>query len=74
MEQNKLDRINELARLKKERPLTEAEAAEQAALRQEYLAEWRQGAVALLENTYILTPDGKKHPLPRRDKKTGGGR
>ena len=67
MEQKKLDRINELARLKKQRVLTEAEAAEQAALRQEYLAEWRQGAVAVLENTYVVTPDGKKHKLPRRD-------
>ena len=40
--------------------------------RMELLATWRQGAVALLENTYIVTPDGKKHPLPRRDGKNGG--
>lgn len=66
MERSKLDRINELARLKKLRPLTGAEQEEQAALRQEYLAEWRQGAIALLENTYIQTPDGKKHKLPKK--------
>lgn len=72
MEQSKLDRINQLARLKKERALTEAEAAEQARLRQEYIAEWRRGTVQILENTYIQTPDGKKHKLPRRDAKGGG--
>ena len=67
MEQKKLDRINELARLKKERALTEAEAAEQAALRQEYIAEWRESTIALLENTVIQTPDGKRHKLQKRD-------
>lgn len=41
MEKKKVDRINELGRLKKERELTEAEKAEQAALRAEYLAEVR---------------------------------
>lgn len=74
MEQSKLDRINQLARLKKERALTEAEAAEQARLRQEYIAEWRQGAIQILENTYIQTPDGKKHKLPRRYAKGSGRR
>lgn len=68
MEQAKLDRINELARLKKLRELTEAEAAEQAALRREYLAEWRQGAIAVLENTVIVTPDGQRRPLRKREK------
>ena len=42
LEQKKLDRINELARLAKERELTEAEKAEQAALRAEYIAEFRK--------------------------------
>ena len=41
MEKQKIDRINELGRLMKERELTEAEKAEQAALRAEYLAEVR---------------------------------
>ena len=73
MEQTKLDRINELARIKKERALTEAETVEQAALRQEYIAEWRQSTIALLENTYIQTPDGKKHKLQKREIKGGHG-
>ncbi len=41
MEKQKIDRINELGRLMKERELTEAEKAEQAALRAEYMAEVR---------------------------------
>ena len=38
MEKNKIDRINELARLAKERELTDEELAERKALREEYLA------------------------------------
>ncbi len=41
MEKIKVDRINELGRLSRERELTEAELAEQKALREEYLAEVR---------------------------------
>lgn len=37
MEQKKIDRINELAHLSKERPLTPEEKEEQQALRREYL-------------------------------------
>lgn len=66
MEQTKLDRINELARLAKERELTEAEQTERAALRKEYIEEWRRGTIELLDNTYIVTPDGKKHKLQKK--------
>lgn len=69
MENSKLQRINELARIKKERELTAEETAERDALRREYLDEWRKGAIEVLENTYIQTPDGKKHKLQRKDKK-----
>ena len=41
MEKAKIDRINELGRLSKERELTATEKAEQKALREEYLAEVR---------------------------------
>ena len=68
MEQTKLDRINELSRLARERELTEAERAERELLRKEYLAEWRESTIAVLENTYIQTPDGKKHKLKKRGK------
>lgn len=63
MEKNKIDRINELAHLSKERPLTPEELSEQDALRKEYIAEWRRSTIDLLENTYIQTPDGKKTKL-----------
>ena len=66
MEQTKLDRINELAHLARERELTAEELAERAALRAEYVAEWRESTIALLENTYIQTPDGKKHKLQKK--------
>lgn len=69
MENSKLQRINELARIKKERELTAEETAERDTLRKEYLDEWRKGAIEVLENTYIQTPDGKKHKLQRKDKK-----
>ncbi len=41
MEKIKVDRINELARLSRERELTDDERAEQKALREEYLCEVR---------------------------------
>lgn len=69
MENSKFQRINELARIKKERELTAEETAERDALRKEYLDEWRKGAIEVLENTYIQTPDGKKHKLQRKDNK-----
>lgn len=41
MEKIKVDRINELARISKTRPLTEEEKNEQKILREEYIAEVR---------------------------------
>lgn len=68
MENSKLQRINELARLAKERDLSPEELLERDALRKEYIAEWRAGAVQVLENTYIQTPDGRKHKLQKKVK------
>ncbi|MBR2965316.1 MAG: DUF896 domain-containing protein [Clostridia bacterium] len=39
MEKAKIDRINELGRLSRERELTDAEREEQKALREEYMQE-----------------------------------
>ncbi len=63
---SKTRRINELARLAKERFLTEEELAERDVLRKEYIAEWRRGAEQVLENTYIITPDGTKRELQKK--------
>ena len=66
MENSKLNRINELAKLAKERSLTPEEVSERDALRKEYIAEWRRGAEQVLENTYIIGPDGKKRKLQKK--------
>lgn len=42
MEKQKIDRINELGRLAKERELTDEEKSEREALRAEYIAEFRR--------------------------------
>lgn len=68
MENSKLNRINELAKLAKERALTAEELSERDALRREYIAEWREGAKQVLDSTYLVTPDGKKHKLEKRKK------
>lgn len=68
MEQAKIDGINELARLARERALTAEEQNERAALRREYLDAWRRSTISVLENTYIQTPDGKKHKLQKKTK------
>lgn len=71
MENTKLNRINELAALAKQRELTAEELAERDTLRREYIAEWRRGAEQVLENTWIVTPDGKKTKLRKRGEPSG---
>lgn len=68
MDKAKIDRINALAR-KSKGPggLTEEERAEQAALRQEYLEQWRESFTRQLEHTYIQYPDGTRRKLKRKD-------
>lgn len=68
MEQIKIDRINELSRKSRECGLTEEEKAEQTALRNEYRKAVVGSLNASLKNTYIMTPDGKKHKV----KQNGG--
>ena len=66
MEKEKVARINELAHLSKERALTDAEKAEQAALRVEYVAEIRASFGGMLQNTVIERPDGTREQLPKK--------
>lgn len=57
--QEKIDRINALARKSKTpEGLTSAEKEEQALLRQEYVAAYRESLRNTLEHTKILRPDG----------------
>ena len=67
MEPKKIERINALARKSNSlEGLTEAEKAEQALLRREYIDAVKANLTAQLDNTYIQTPDGKKRKLERK--------
>ena len=67
MDKAKLDRINELAKKKKEGTLTPKEAEERKTLHEEYIAEFRLSFGAMLDNTVIQYPDGTKKSL-KKDK------
>ena len=69
MIQEKLDRINELARLAKLRELSAEELEARKVLRMEYIAEWRRGTLEVLESIYILDENVKEVKLPRKKKK-----
>ena len=69
MEKEKIERINELAKTKKTVGLTEEETAEQQALREEYLRDFRAQFGKVLENTVIQYPDGSRTSLPDLKKK-----
>ena len=58
MTQEKIARINELAKKSKTTGLTEAEKAEQQALRREYIDDMKASLRAQLANTSIQEPDG----------------
>lgn len=66
MEQWKIDRINELAHLAKERELTAEETAERQVLRKEYIESWRQSVISTLDNTYIVDEKGNKTKLQKK--------
>ena len=67
MTQEKIARINELAKKSKTTGLTEAEKAEQQALRQEYVADVKASLRAQLKNTSIKEPDGTVHKLGKKN-------
>lgn len=66
MNQEKIDRINELYRKKKAGTLTPEEKEEQAALRAEYIAAVRNNLRTTLEHTSIQEPDGTIHKLHKK--------
>ena len=67
MTNEKIARINELAHKSKTTGLTEAEKAEQQALRREYLDDIKASLRAQLNNTSIQEPDGTIHKLAKKD-------
>lgn len=66
MDQRDLDRINELARLSRERALTPEEKAEQQRLRAAYLAVFRSNLMAQLDNAEVVDEQGNRVPLRRK--------
>lgn len=70
MDAVKIARINELARKSKVTPLTEAELAEQKALREEYIASYRASLRGTLDSTVVERPDGSREPLRPKKKDT----
>ncbi|MDP4109261.1 MAG: DUF896 domain-containing protein [Bacillota bacterium] len=68
MEKAKIERINELSRLARERKLTEEEKTEREALRREYIDAVKASLVSQLDNTYYLDEHGNKRKLLNKDK------
>lgn len=67
MTQEKIDRINALARKQKAEGLTEEEKQEQYVLRREYIESFKRSLVGQLENTYIVRPDGTKEKVQKKE-------
>jgi len=67
MEQEKIDRINELAKKAREEGLTEEETLERQALRLEYVSAHKESLKAALENVYVLDENGNKTKLKKKD-------
>ncbi len=70
LDRQNIERINALSRLARERELTEEEARERHALRQNYLAAFRAQFRAQIENTVVEYPDGTRTPLKDAAKKS----
>lgn len=62
-------RINELAHKAKAEGLTEEETQERDKLRRQYIDAFKRNLTAQLENTYIVTPDGKKTKLTKKEER-----
>ncbi len=69
MEKEQIERINELARKKKTVGLTAEETEEQAALRAQYLKEFRANMEATLQAVRVEQADGTYKPLEKKVKK-----
>ena len=67
MTDERIARLNELAKKAKGEGLTAEETAERDQLRKEYVAAFRANLVAQLEHTYIVDEQGNKHKLHRKD-------
>ena len=67
MTDEKIARINALAKKAKAEGLTDAEKEEQKALRAEYIASFRNSLKAQLDNTVVINPDGSSYRLHQKE-------
>lgn len=66
MTEERIARLNALARKSKAEGLTPDEKQEQALLRKEYLSAIRQSLEAQLDQVYIVEEDGTKQKLQKK--------
>lgn len=70
--EEKIGRINELARKAKAEGLTNAERMEQAALREEYIQAIRGNLKSQLDSIRVVSPDGSIRDLGAEHRKKYG--
>ena len=66
-QEERLVRINELAKKERETGLNDEELAERAELREEYRLAFRAAFRGILDNTYVQKPDGSKKKLKPKE-------
>ncbi len=66
MNKERIARINALAKKKRESGLTPEEAAEQQALREAYLADFRRTLEGQLDSILLVDEQGNRTPLPKK--------
>lgn len=67
MLQEKIERINELARKKKTVGLTEEELLEQAQLRKEYIEIWKRNVTQVVESVVIVDEEGNRRKITKKE-------
>ncbi len=66
MEQEKIARINALARKAKAEGLTPEEISERDLLRKEYIAAFKKNLTNQLESITVIEPDGTRHKVQKK--------
>ena len=66
IDQKLIARINELAKISKERPLTSEEVKEQVELRREYLRHFKEGFKQTLDNVKVVDEKGNEVILKKK--------
>lgn len=67
MEKAKIDRINELKRIERERGLTDEEKNEQAKLRREFIDDIKSQVIQSLDNVRIVDEKGNKRKVEMKE-------